>query len=256
MCLYCVDWAQNDDGDSKTSTFATTFLYFGGTSPGENPMEKERVLAKIQEVGIVPAVRTSSAEEARFASEVVAGSGIPIVEITMTVPGAIEVISYLVKNLPEVIVGAGTLLDLDTARRCVDAGVQFLTSPGLDLEIVEFAAKQKLCAMAGALTPTEVLTAWKAGSDFVKVFPCAQVGGDSYIRALKGPFPQIPLIAAGGVNQQTAGKFIHAGAVALGIGRELIPKEAVQQKQEGRIRELARRFLSFVKMARNQYDAA
>ena len=187
-------------------------------------MEKEKICAKIQEVGIVPAVRTSSAEEARFASEVVAKSGIPIVEITMTVPGAIEVISYLVKNLPDVIVGAGTLLDLDTARRCVDAGVQFLTSPGLDLAIVEFAAKEKLCVMAGALTPTEVITAWKVGSDFVKVFPCAQVGGDSYIRALRGPLPQVPLIAAGGVNQQTASNFILAGAVAVGIGRELIPK--------------------------------
>lgn len=214
-------------------------------------MEKENVCAKIQEVGIVPAVRTSSAEEARFASEVVAKSGIPIVEITMTVPGAIEVISHLVKNLPDVVVGAGTLLDLDTARRCVDVGVGFLTSPGLDLEIVEFAAREKLCVMAGALTPTEVITAWKAGSDFVKVFPCAQVGGDSYIRALKGPLPQVPLIAAGGVNQQTASNFILAGAVALGIGRELIPKEALQQRQEGRIHELARRFLNFVKTARS-----
>ncbi|MFI5093567.1 MAG: bifunctional 4-hydroxy-2-oxoglutarate aldolase/2-dehydro-3-deoxy-phosphogluconate aldolase [Candidatus Acidiferrales bacterium] len=215
-------------------------------------MEKEKICAKIQEVGIVPAVRTSSAEEARFASEVVAKSGIPIVEITMTVPGAIEVISYLVKNLPDVIVGAGTLLDLDTARRCVDAGVQFLTSPGLDLAIVEFAAKEKLCVMAGALTPTEVITAWKVGSDFVKVFPCAQVGGDSYIRALRGPLPQVPLIAAGGVNQQTASNFILAGAVAVGIGRELIPKESLEQRQEGRIRELARRFLNLIKTARNR----
>jgi 2-dehydro-3-deoxyphosphogluconate aldolase/(4S)-4-hydroxy-2-oxoglutarate aldolase len=216
-------------------------------------MEKEKVCAEIQEVGIVPAVRTSSAEEACFASEVIAKCGIPIVEITMTVPGAIEVISYLVKNLPDVIVGAGTLLDVDTARRCVDVGVRFLTSPGLDLKIVEFAARENLTMMAGALTPTEVITAWKAGSDFVKVFPCAQVGGDSYIRALKGPLPQVPLIAAGGVNQQTAGGFILAGAVALGIGRELIPKEALQQRQEGRIRELARRFLKFVKTARSQY---
>ena len=215
-------------------------------------MEKKEVCAKIQEVGIVPAIRTSSAEEARFASEVVAKSRIPIVEITMTVPGAIEVISYLVKNLPDVIVGAGTLLDLDTARRCVDAGVRFLTSPGVDLEIVEFAAKENLTMMAGALTPTEVITAWKAGSDFVKVFPCAQVGGDSYIRALRGPLPQVPIIAAGGVNQQTAGNFILAGAVAVGIGRELIPKEALQQRQEDRIRELARRFLNFVKTARSQ----
>jgi len=215
-------------------------------------VEKEKVCAKIQEVGIVPAVRTSSAEEALFASEVVAKSGIPILEITMTVPGAIEVISLLVKNLPDVIVGAGALLDVDTARRCVDAGVQFLTSPGLDLEIVEFAAKEKMSMMAGGLTPTEVITAWKAGSDFVKVFPCAQVGGDSYIRALKGPLPQIPLIAAGGVNQQTASNFILAGAVALGIGHELIPKQALQQRQEGQIRELARRFLKFVNIARSQ----
>src|SRR5260370_40390448 len=116
-------------------------------------MEKERVCAKIQEVGIVPAVRTSSAEEALFASEVVAKSGIPIVEITMTGPGGREGISHLVKNLPDVIVGAGTLLDLETARRCVDGGVRFLTSPGLDLEIVEFAAKENLCGMAGAPTP-------------------------------------------------------------------------------------------------------
>jgi 2-dehydro-3-deoxyphosphogluconate aldolase/(4S)-4-hydroxy-2-oxoglutarate aldolase len=215
-------------------------------------MEKERVCAKICEIGIVPAIRTSSTSEARFASEVIANSGIPIVEITMTVPGALDVIRYIAKNLPDVIVGAGTLLDLETAQRCTDAGVRFLTSPGLDLEIVEFAVKQKLCVMAGALTPTEVIAAWKAGSDFVKVFPCSQVGGDSYMRALKGPLPQVPLIAAGGVNQQTAGNFILAGAAALGIGRELIPKEAMEQKQEGRIRELARRFLKFVRIARSQ----
>jgi 2-dehydro-3-deoxyphosphogluconate aldolase/(4S)-4-hydroxy-2-oxoglutarate aldolase len=116
---------------------------------------------------------------------------------------------------------------------------------------VDFAAKENLTMMAGALTPTEVITAWKAGSDFVKVFPCAPVGGDGYIRALRGPLPQVPLIADGGVNQQTASNFILAGAVALGIGRELIPREALQQRQEGRIRELARRFLNFIKTARN-----
>jgi 2-dehydro-3-deoxyphosphogluconate aldolase/(4S)-4-hydroxy-2-oxoglutarate aldolase len=246
------------DGEpaGEKALFSADFPVFWRRIVRENLMEKQMVCAKIQEVGIVPAARTSSAEEARFASEVIAKSGIPIVEITMTVPGAIDVISYLVENLPDVIVGAGTLLDLDTARRCVDAGVRFLTSPGLDVEIVEFATKEKLCVMAGALTPTEVITAWKAGSDFVKVFPCAQVGGDSYIRALKGPFPQVPLIAAGGVNQQTAGNFILAGAVALGIGRELIPKEALQQRQEGRIRELARRFLNFVRIARTQKAAS
>jgi 2-dehydro-3-deoxyphosphogluconate aldolase/(4S)-4-hydroxy-2-oxoglutarate aldolase len=218
-------------------------------------LEKHEVCSKIQEIGIVPAVRTSSREDALFAAEVIASGGIPIVEITMTVPGAIEVISHLVQNLPHVIVGAGTVLDLETARLCVDAGVRFLTCPGLDLDIVKFAADRNLTMMAGALTPTEIVTAWKSGSDFIKVFPCAQIGGDSYIRALKGPFPRIPLIAAGGVNQQTAANFILAGAVALGIGRELIPSEAVQKRQESRIRELAHRFLNYVRTARSRTAA-
>jgi 2-dehydro-3-deoxyphosphogluconate aldolase / (4S)-4-hydroxy-2-oxoglutarate aldolase len=215
-------------------------------------MDKEQVGAKIHEVGIVPGVRTSSAAEARFAAEIVAKAGIPIVEITMTVPGAIDVISDLARYLPDVIVGAGTVLDIETAKLCLKAGAKFLTSPGLDLEIVQFARKENVLMMAGALTPTEVITAWKAGSDFVKVFPCAQVGGDSYIKALKGPFPQIALIAAGGVNQQTASNFILAGAAALGIGGELIPRAAIELRQPERIRELARRFLNLVKMARTQ----
>lgn len=218
-------------------------------------MEKNEVCAKIEEIGIVPAVRTSSPQDALFAAEVIARGGIPIVEITMTVPGALEVISHLVKELPHVIVGAGTVLDIETARLCVDAGVRFLTCPGLDLSIVEFAKSKNLTMMAGALTPTEIVTAWKSGSDFVKVFPCAQVGGDSYIRALKGPFPKIPLIAAGGVNQQTAANFILAGAAAIGVGRELIPREAVEKRQEGRIRELAHRFLNFVRTARSRTAA-
>jgi 2-dehydro-3-deoxyphosphogluconate aldolase/(4S)-4-hydroxy-2-oxoglutarate aldolase len=215
-------------------------------------MDKTEVHAKIQEVGILPGVRTSSAAEARFAAESVAQAGIPIVEITMTVPGAIDVISDLAKNLPEVIVGAGTVLDLETAELCLKARAKFLTSPGLDLEIVQFARKENVLMMAGALTPTEVIAAWKAGSDFVKIFPCAQVGGDSYIKALKGPFPRVPLIAAGGVNQQTASAFILAGAAALGIGGELIPRAAIELRQPERIRELARRFLNLVKMARLQ----
>jgi 2-dehydro-3-deoxyphosphogluconate aldolase / (4S)-4-hydroxy-2-oxoglutarate aldolase len=219
-------------------------------------MNKDEICVRIRDVGIIPAVRTSSADDARFAAEAVAKSGIPIVEITMTVPGAIAVISNLVKSLPDVIVGAGTILDVETARTCVDAGVRFLTSPCLDLEIVGFAAREKICVMAGALTPTEVIGAWKAGSDFVKVFPCAQVGGDSYIRALRGPFPQVPLIAAGGVNQQTASNFILAGADAIGVGRQLIPHDALQQRQEGRIDELARRFLRLVNSARSQKAAS
>jgi 2-dehydro-3-deoxyphosphogluconate aldolase/(4S)-4-hydroxy-2-oxoglutarate aldolase len=192
----------------------------------------------------------SSAEDARFATEAVSHGGIPIVEITMTVPGAIEVISELAKHSPELILGAGTLFDTETAKRCLDAGATFLTSPGLDLGLVEFAHKQNVVVLAGALTPTEVTMAWKAGSDFVKVFPCSQVGGDTYIKALKRPFPQVRLIAAGGVNQKTAANFILAGASAIGVGGELIPREAIEMRQADRIHELARRFVGFVKSAR------
>ncbi|HEY2823500.1 MAG TPA: bifunctional 4-hydroxy-2-oxoglutarate aldolase/2-dehydro-3-deoxy-phosphogluconate aldolase [Candidatus Acidoferrum sp.] len=218
-------------------------------------MDKEQVRATINDVGIVPAIRMGSAENARFAAETIAQAGIPIVEITMTVPGAIDVIADLVHNLPHVIVGAGTILDSDTARACLKAGAHFLTSPGLDLEIVQFAKKENILMMAGALTPTEVVAAYKAGSDFVKVFPCSQVGGDSYIKALKAPFPQIPLVAAGGVNQQTAGAFILAGASAVGVGGDLIPRSAIELRQPERIRELARRFLVLVRTARAQLAA-
>src|SRR5580704_7359678 len=215
-------------------------------------MNKREVCALIQEIGIVPAVRVCSAEDAHFAAESVSHGGVPIVEITMTVEGAIDLISHLVRYHPKMLVGAGTLLDTEMARKCIDAGASFLTSPGFDLAIIEFAAKANIAVLGGALTPTEVLSAWRAGSDFVKVFPCAQVGGDSYIKALKGPFPQIPLIAAGGVNQQTAGAFILAGASAVGVGGDLIPRSAIELRQPERIRELARRFLSLVRTARAQ----
>jgi 2-dehydro-3-deoxyphosphogluconate aldolase/(4S)-4-hydroxy-2-oxoglutarate aldolase len=150
------------------------------------------------------------------------------------------------------IVGAGSVLDTEMARLCVDAGAKFLTSEGFDLEVVEFAVQEGVVVLPGALTPTEVIAAWKAAADFVKVFPCAQLGGDTYIRALKAALPQVPLIAAGGVNLLTAGNLILAGAAALGVGRELIPNEAIQQRRAGWVRELARRFLSLVKSARSQ----
>ena len=218
-------------------------------------MRKEEVRARIEEIGIIPAVRTSSAENAQFAADAVSRGGIPIVEITMTVPGAIEVISSIVTSNPDMLVGAGSILDVETARRCLDAGAQFLTTDGLELEVVDFAVKQRVVVFPGTLTPTEVITAWKAGSDFVKVVPCAQVGGDGYIRALKAPLPHVPLIAAGGVNQLTALNFILAGATALGVGRELIPREAIRLRQSDRIQELARRFVSFVTNGRTQSAA-
>jgi 2-dehydro-3-deoxyphosphogluconate aldolase/(4S)-4-hydroxy-2-oxoglutarate aldolase len=213
-------------------------------------MTKQEVRAQIEEIGIVPAVRVSSTDDARFAAEAVAQGGIPIVEITMTVPGALHLITDLVQHAPDMIVGAGSVMGAEIAKKCLDAGARFLTTDGLDLTVVEFAVKENVVVFPGALTPTEVISAWKAGADFVKVVPCAQVGGDSYIRALKAPMPQVPLIAAGGVNQQTAGNFILAGAVALGIGGELIPRESIRLRQVDRIRELARRFVGFVETAR------
>jgi 2-dehydro-3-deoxyphosphogluconate aldolase / (4S)-4-hydroxy-2-oxoglutarate aldolase len=214
-------------------------------------MKREEIRARIAEIGVIPGVRLSSAEDALFASEAVCAAGIPIVEVTMTVPGAVKVIYELARQNPDVIVGAGTLFDVGSAHRCLDAGARFLTSTGLDIEIVRFAAARDVVVFPGALTPTEVMTAWKAGSDFVKIFPCAQVGGPSYIRALKGPFPDIPLIASGGVNQQTAADFIRAGAVALGIGGDLIHRDAIKRRDRGWIIELARRYVTLVGQARN-----
>jgi 2-dehydro-3-deoxyphosphogluconate aldolase/(4S)-4-hydroxy-2-oxoglutarate aldolase len=216
-------------------------------------MDKQKVRDRIIEIGIVPVVRASSPGEACVAADAVCQGGIPIVEITMTVPGAVDVIRELVKNCSsDVLIGAGTVLNPETARRCLDAGAQFLVSPGLNLKTVELAVREGKLIMAGALTPTEVITAWDAGADFVKIFPCGQVGGAKYIRALKGPLPQIPLVPTGGVNLNTAAEFIEAGAAALGIGGELVQAEALKSNKPEIIVENARKFLAIVKQARAQ----
>jgi len=216
-------------------------------------MDKQKVRDRIIEIGIVPVVRASSAGEACVAADAVCQGGIPIVEITMTVPGAVDVIRELVKNCAsEVLIGAGTVLNPEAARQCLDAGAQFLVSPGLNLKTVELAVREGKLIMAGALTPTEVITAWDAGADFVKIFPCGQVGGAKYIKALKGPLPQIPLVPTGGVNLNTAAEFIEAGATALGIGGELVQAEALKSNKPEIIIENARKFLAIVKQARVQ----
>lgn len=217
-------------------------------------MTKEEVCSRIRDIAIIPAIRVSSGDDAHFAAEAVTRGGIPIVEITMTVPGAVELMTHLVKSDPKIVVGAGTVLDTKTADLCIDCGVGFITAPSFNLEIVEFAAKRNIAVLPGALTPTEVVTAWRAGADFVKVFPCGPVGGDKYINALHTSLPQVPLIAAGGVNQQTAGNFILSGATAIGVGSELIPTESILRRQSKRIHELARRFLKLVKDARQQIE--
>ena len=219
-------------------------------------MRREEIRARIEEVGIFPAVRVASPDLALFAAESVFEAGIPIVEITMTVPGAVDVIAQLARTYPSLIVGAGTVLDADVAQRCLDAGARFLTSPGLVPEVVEFALKKETVIIPGALTPSEVIAAWKAGVDFVKIFPCAPVGGDKYIRALKVPLPQVSFIASGGVNQLTAADFIRAGASAIGIGAELMPREALQTRKAEWIHELARRFMGIVRSTRAEITTA
>ena len=216
-------------------------------------MDKQKVRDRIIEIGIVPVVRASSAGEACVAADAVCQGGIPIVEITMTVPGAMDVIRDLVKSCAsDVLIGAGTVLNPEAARRCLDAGAQFLVSPGLNLKTVELAVREGKLIMAGALTPTEVITAWDAGADLVKIFPCGQVGGAKYIKALKGPLPQIPLVPTGGVNLSTAAEFIEAGAAALGIGGELVQADALKSNKPEIIIENARKFLAIVKQARAQ----
>lgn len=220
-------------------------------------MNKQKVRERIVEVGVVPVVRAASSKEARMAADSVCQGGIPIVEITMTVPGAVDVIRELTKSgSADVLVGAGTVLNAEAALQCLDAGAQFLVSPGLSVPMVELAKKEGKVVMAGALTPTEIMAAWEAGADFVKIFPCGQVGGAKYIKALKGPFPQIPFVPTGGVNLNTAGEFIEAGAVALGVGGELVQAEALKAGKAEVIVENARKFLQLVKEARARMSAS
>jgi 2-dehydro-3-deoxyphosphogluconate aldolase / (4S)-4-hydroxy-2-oxoglutarate aldolase len=216
-------------------------------------MTKDQVRQLIIEIGICPVVRAASAEQAMAAAEAVRAGGIPIVEITMTVPGAIDVIAQLARSVGgDVLIGAGTVLDAETARRCIDAGAEFLVSPGFDLETVKLANSEGKLIMAGALTPTEVITAWKSGADFVKIFPCGNVGGPKYIKALKGPLPNVPMVPTGGVNLETAADFIRAGAAALGIGGELVSAAALKSGNTAEITNAARQYVAIVREARGQ----
>jgi 2-dehydro-3-deoxyphosphogluconate aldolase/(4S)-4-hydroxy-2-oxoglutarate aldolase len=209
-------------------------------------MTRVEIARRIVEIGIVPVIRASSPELAMEAARAVCLGGIPIIELTMTVPGAIDVIRELHRSMGEdVLIGAGTVLDAKTAAQCLKAGAQFLVSPGFDRATVRFARREGTLIMAGALTPTEVIAAWNAGADFVKIFPCGNVGGPSYIRALKAALPQIPMVPTGGVNLANAAEFLGAGASAIGVGGELVSGDS--QK----ITEAARQYVAIVQAARS-----
>jgi 2-dehydro-3-deoxyphosphogluconate aldolase/(4S)-4-hydroxy-2-oxoglutarate aldolase len=214
-------------------------------------MEKVWVLKRVEEVGIVPVVRASSSEEAVAVADIIREGGIPIVEITMTVPGAITVIAELSKRYgDEVLVGAGTVLDPETARSCIAAGAQFIISPSLNIQTIELCKLQRIAIFPGALTPTEVVTAWDAGADAIKVFPCSAVGGASYLRALKAPLPDVRLVPTGGVSLATAKDFIAAGAWALGVGADLVNTKAIKAGDRESVVTAARSYVAAVREAR------
>jgi 2-dehydro-3-deoxyphosphogluconate aldolase / (4S)-4-hydroxy-2-oxoglutarate aldolase len=214
-------------------------------------MSKDHVLARIRDVGIVPVVRAESGDEAGRAIEAIRAGGVPVLEITMTVPGAVGLIEDLSARFgADAIVGAGTVLDPETARACILAGAQFVVSPALNLATIACCHRYGVPVMPGALTPTEVVTAWEAGADMVKVFPCSALGGASYIRALKAPLPQIDLIPTGGVNLQTAADFIKAGATALGVGADLVDLKALREGKSALLTERAQKLVEIVRTAR------
>lgn len=217
-------------------------------------MNSKEIREKIEKVGIVPCARVSVAAHAIYAAETLYDAGIPVVEVTLTLREAPKVIEQLAAKFPDLVIGAGTVLDEADAKRCIDAGARFITSPGFIPEVVASAKKAGVVVFPGALTPSEVIAAWKAGSDFVKIFPAATVGGPHYIRALKVPLAQIPLIVTGGVNQLTAFDYIRSGASAIGVGRELLPKDSLVHRQTSRIELLAGRFIQMVKEARDQSE--
>jgi 2-dehydro-3-deoxyphosphogluconate aldolase/(4S)-4-hydroxy-2-oxoglutarate aldolase len=214
-------------------------------------MEKREVFNRMISEGLVPVVRVSSAQEAIDVAEAIKEGGVSLIEITMSVQGAIEVIRELTQKYKDkIIMGAGTVLDPETGRAALLAGAQFLVSPTLNLDLIHLAHRYSAVVIPGTMTPTEVLTAWNAGADLVKVFPAAQLGGPEYIRALRGPLPQVLLVPTGGVNLQNAGAFIRAGATALGAGGELVDKKAVKEKKFHIITENTRAFLKAIQEAR------
>ena len=203
------------------------------------------IVDRIRQIGIIPVVRASSSDEALVAVDAICAGGIPILEITLTVPGAVRVIAELTRRLgDDALIGAGTVLDADAARACIDAGACFIVSPALDIPTIETCSALDVPVFPGALTPTEIVTAWKAGATAVKIFPAGAVGGAAYLKSIKAPLPQIELIPTGGVSLKTAADFIAAGAFALGVGADLVSGDPAS------ITEKARQYVAAVAAAR------
>jgi 2-dehydro-3-deoxyphosphogluconate aldolase/(4S)-4-hydroxy-2-oxoglutarate aldolase len=216
-------------------------------------MHRDVILRSILDIGVVPVVRTSTAESAVLAIEAVYRGGIRAAEITMTVPGAINALEKLADAFGDkLVLGAGTVLDPETARICMLAGAQFFVTPALNLKTIEMVKRYSKIIMPGALTPTEIVTAWEAGADFVKVFPCGALGGAKYIKALKAPLPQIEMVPTGGVSLENTADFLRAGAAAVAVGAELIDAKTINEGRYEVFEERARKFLGEVAKARGK----
>jgi 2-dehydro-3-deoxyphosphogluconate aldolase/(4S)-4-hydroxy-2-oxoglutarate aldolase len=220
-------------------------------------MTREQILSFITEIGIVPVVRTSSAEGAIKSIDAIYRGGIRAAEITMTVPGAIRALEKVADQFGDkIVLGAGTVLDPETARACMLAGAEFFVTPSLKISTIEIVRRYSKVICPGALTPTEVVTAWEAGADIVKIFPCGNVGGPKYIKALRGPFPHIEMIPTGGVNLETAGEFLKAGACAVAVGSELVDAKTVREGRFEVIEERARQYLAVIARTRSEMKSA
>ncbi len=219
-------------------------------------MNKTEVLRRIRDMGLIPVVRAESADQAMHAVAALMAGGLDVLEVTMTVPGAVEVIQALAEESGDkTLIGAGTVLDPETAQACIEAGARFIVSPALNEETIKLCRDQDVAIFPGALTPTEVVRAWQAGADAVKVFPAGAVGGASYLKALKAPLPQIELIPTGGVSLKTAADFIKAGAMALGVGADLVDPQALRDRNSVLITERARQFMEIVRLTRAGSDS-
>jgi 2-dehydro-3-deoxyphosphogluconate aldolase/(4S)-4-hydroxy-2-oxoglutarate aldolase len=217
----------------------------------------QQILSFITEIGIVPVVRTPTAESAIRSIEAIYRGGVRAAEVTMTVPGAIRALEKVADQFGDkIMLGAGTVLDPETARACMLAGAQFFVTPTLKLSTIEMAKRYSKVICPGALTPTEVLTAWEAGADVVKVFPANSLGGPKYIKALKGPLPHIEMIPTGGVNLETAGEFLKAGACAVAVGGELVDAKLIKENRYEEMEQRARQYLEIIARARGELKAA
>ena len=213
-------------------------------------MQKSEVLNALREIGLVPVLRAESEEQALALASAIAAGGVTVLEVTMTVPGAIRVMRRLAEERPDILIGAGTVLDPETARMCILEGAQFVVSPALNVKTIEMCHRYGIAVLPGALTPTEIVTAWEAGADVVKIFPASALGGAKYLKSVKAPLPQVEMIPTGGVSLATAADFLEAGAFALGVGADLVNLKAITEGKPESITENARKYLAIVRQFR------